>query len=141
MLTVNFSSRTPVYQQLYDDVIRLVSLGVLKSDTKLPPVRILATELGINPNTVQKAYKMLEKDGYIYSTVGRGSFVSNKLDQNQAGKIQAKNDLKESIDKAYKKGITKDEMIELVDEITSGGRVNDWNKKSDKKIWKNSRNK
>lgn len=115
MLTVNFSSRTPVYQQLYDDVIRLVSLGVLKSDTKLPPVRILATELGINPNTVQKAYKMLEKDGYIYSTVGRGSFVSNKLDQNQAEKIQAKNDLKESIDKAYKKGITKDEMIELVD--------------------------
>ena len=125
MLTVNFSSRTPVYQQLYDDVIRLVSLGVLKSDTKLPPVRILATELGINPNTVQKAYKMLEKDGYIYSTVGRGSFVSNKLDHNQAEKIQAKNDLKESIDKAYKKGITKDEMIELVDEITSGGRVND----------------
>lgn len=125
MLTVNFSSRTPVYQQLYDDVIRLVSLGVLKSDTKLPPVRILATELGINPNTVQKAYKMLEKDRYIYSTVGRGSFVSNKLDQNQAEKIQAKNDLKESIDKAYKKGITKDEMIELVDEITSGGRVND----------------
>lgn len=125
MLTVNFSSRTPVYQQLYDDVIRLLSLGVLKSDTKLPPVRILATELGINPNTVQKAYKMLEKDGYIYSTVGRGSFVSNKLDQNQAEKIQAKNDLKESIDKAYKKGITKDEMIELVDEITSGGRVND----------------
>lgn len=125
MLTVNFSSRTPVYQQLYDDVIRLVSLGVLKSDTKLPPVRILATELGINPNTVQKAYKMLEKGGYIYSTVGRGSFVSNKLDQNQAEKIQAKNDLKESIDKAYKKGITKDEMIELVDEITSGGRVND----------------
>ena len=125
MLTVNFSSRTPVYQQLYDDVIRLVSLGVLKSDTKLPPVRILATELGINPNTVQKAYKMLEKDGYIYSTVGRGSFVSNKLDQNQAEKIQAKNDLKESIDKAYKKGITKDEMIEVVDEITSGGRVND----------------
>ena len=125
MLTVNFSSRTPVYQQLYDDVIRLVSLGVLKSDTKLPPVRILATELGINRNTVQKAYKMLEKDGYLYSTVGRGSFVSNKLDQNQAEKIQAKNDLKESIDKAYKKGITKDEMIELVDEITSGGRVND----------------
>ena len=125
MLTGPGGSRTPVYQQLYDDVIRLVSLGVLKSDTKLPPVRILATELGINPNTVQKAYKMLEKDGYIYSTVGRGSFVSNKLDQNQAEKIQAKNDLKESIDKAYKKGITKDEMIELVDEITSGGRVND----------------
>ena len=59
MLTVNFQSRTPVYQQLYDDVVRLASLGVLKSNTKLPPVRVLATELGINPNTVSKAYKML----------------------------------------------------------------------------------
>ena len=65
MLTVNFQSRTPVYQQLYDDVVRLASLGVLKSNTKLPPVRVLATELGINPNTVSKAYKMLEADIYI----------------------------------------------------------------------------
>ena len=62
MLTVNFQSRTPVYQQLYDDVVRLASLGVLKSNTKLPPVRVLATELGINPNTVSKAYKMLEAE-------------------------------------------------------------------------------
>ena len=111
MLTVNFSSRTPVYQQLYDDVVRLVSLGVFKSNTKLPPVRTLATELGINPNTVQKAYKMLENDGYIYSTVGRGSFISDKLNQNEAEKIEAKKELKESIDKAYKKGITKETMV------------------------------
>ena len=63
MFSINFGSRTPVYQQLYDDVVRLASLGILKSNTKLPPVRVLATELGINPNTVQKAYKMLESDG------------------------------------------------------------------------------
>lgn len=87
MLTVNFQSRTPVYQQLYDDVVRLASLGVLKSNTKLPPVRVLATELGINPNTVSKAYKMLKADGYIYSTVGRGSFVSDKLCQDEAEKL------------------------------------------------------
>ena len=80
MFTVNFQSRTPVYQQLYDNVVRLASMGVLKSHTKLPPVRILATELGINPNTVSKAYKMLETDGFIYSTVGRGSFISEKLE-------------------------------------------------------------
>ena len=125
MLTVNFSSRTPVYQQLYDDVVRLTSLGVLKSHTKLPPVRTLATELGINPNTVQKAYKMLELDGYIYSTVGRGSFISDKLDQNEAEKIEAKKDLQKSIDRAYNKGITRDEMISMVDEITNGGNGND----------------
>ena len=125
MLTVNFSSRTPVYQQLYDDVVRLTSLGVLKSHTKLPPVRTLATELGINPNTVQKAYKMLELDGYVYSTVGRGSFISDKLDQNEAEKIQLRKDLKASIDHAYKKGITKEEMISMINEITGGGNEND----------------
>lgn len=125
MLTVNFSSRTPVYQQLYDDVVRLTSLGVLKSHTKLPPVRTLATELGINPNTVQKAYKMLEMDGYIYSTVGRGSFVSEKLDRNEAEKIEAKKDLQKSIDYAYKKGITIEEMISMVNEKANGGNGND----------------
>lgn len=127
MLTVNFSSRTPVYQQLYDDVVRLTSLGVLKSHTKLPPVRTLATELGINPNTVQKAYKMLELDGYVYSTVGRGSFISDKLDQNEAEKIKARKDLKQTIEHAYKRGITKEEMLSMVKEVTGGGNGNDWN--------------
>ncbi|MCI8957286.1 MAG: GntR family transcriptional regulator [Eubacterium sp.] len=125
MLTVNFSSRTPVYQQLYDDVVRLTSLGVLKSHTKLPPVRTLATELGINPNTVQKAYKMLELDGYVYSTVGRGSFISDKLDQNEAEKIKARKDLKQTIEHAYKRGITKEEMLSMVKEVTGGGNGND----------------
>lgn len=125
MLTVNFSSRTPVYQQLYDDVVRLTSLGVLKSHTKLPPVRTLATELGINPNTVQKAYKMLELDGYVYSTVGRGSFISDKLNQNEAEKIKVRKDLKEALDRAYKRGITIEEMVSMVNEITDGGSRND----------------
>ena len=123
MLTVNFGSRTPVYQQLYDDVVRLTSLGILKSHTKLPPVRTLATELGINPNTVQKAYKMSETDGYIYSTVGRGSFISDKLGQNEAEKIEIKKKLTGVIGEAYKKGITRGEMIEIIDETISGGKT------------------
>ena len=127
MFSINFGSRTPVYQQLYDDVVRLASLGILKSNTKLPPVRVLATELGINPNTVQKAYKMLESDGYIYSTVGRGSFVSEKLGQNVAEKIEAKKKLKESASDAYKKGVTKEEIISIVNSAINGGNWNDWN--------------
>ncbi len=117
MLTVNFQSRTPVYQQLYDDVVRLVSLGVLKSNTKLPPVRTLAAELGINPNTVSKAYKMLEADGYIYSTVGRGSFISDQLGQKEAAKIQVEQDLKKSVEQAYKHGVLKEEVLEIVRQI------------------------
>lgn len=121
MLTVNFQSRTPVYQQLYDDVVRLASLGVLKSHTKLPPVRVLAQELGINPNTVSKAYKMLEADGYIYSTVGRGSFVSDKLCKDEADKIEAKAELKKALKNAWKHGITREEINEMTDKIVNGG--------------------
>lgn len=120
MLTVNFQSRTPVYQQLYDDVVRLASLGVLKSNTKLPPVRVLATELGINPKTVSKAYKMLEADGYIYSTVGRGSFVSDKLCQDEAEKIATRQELKIALKKAYKKGVTKEEIVNMIEQIIEG---------------------
>ncbi|MFQ9516099.1 MAG: GntR family transcriptional regulator [Eubacterium sp.] len=121
MLTVNFGSRTPVYQQLYDDVVRLASLGVLKSNTKLPPVRVLASELGINPNTVSKAYKMLEADGYIYSTVGRGSFVSDKLCRGEAEKVEARQELKEALKKAYKSGVTKEEIDGMIEQIINGG--------------------
>ena len=99
MLTVNFQSRTPVYQQLYDDVVRLASLGVLKSNTKLPPVRVLATELGINPNTVSKAYKMR---------------------QDEAEKIAARQELKSALKKAYKKGVTKEEIVNMIEQVIEG---------------------
>ena len=77
---------------------------------------------------------MLELDGYVYSTVGRGSFISDKLDQNEAEKIKARKDLKQTIDYAYKRGITKEEMLSMVKEVTDGGNGNDCNKKSDEKI-------
>ena len=77
-------------------------------------------ELGINPNTVSKAYKMLEADGYIYSTVGRGSFVSDKLCQDEAEKIAARQELKSALKKAYKKGVTKEEIVNMIEQIIEG---------------------
>ncbi len=117
MLTVNFQSRTPVYMQLYENFIRMVSVGAIKPHEKLPPVRTLASDLGINPSTVQKAYKMLEEEGYIYSTVGSGSFVSERFDDNEAGKQIARKELKGALAEAYKKGISKDEMHQMIDDI------------------------
>ena len=123
MITVNFQSRTPVYQQLYDDVIRLVSVGAMSVDSKLPTVRSLATELGVNPNTVAKAYKMLESDGYIYSVVGRGSFISDKLSKKGAGKMKAMEELEVSVKTAIKKGVTKDEIYTIINKILEGNEV------------------
>ncbi len=125
MFTINFQSSVPVYRQIYDDVVRLVSLGILKPDTKLPPVRVLASELGVNPNTVSKAYKMLETDGITYSTVGRGSFVSDKLSQTDAIKMQEIKKLEEAVNTAYKKGLTKKDMLEVVNKICEKGKNND----------------
>lgn len=125
MLTVNFQSRTPVYQQLYDDVIRLSAVGILTENSQLPPVRSLAAHLGVNPNTVRKAYEMLEADGYIYSTLEKGSFVSEKLGKDKAETIKAKQELEQSVSNAYKKGVSGEEIYYIVKKVISGGIKDD----------------
>ncbi|MBR2190739.1 MAG: GntR family transcriptional regulator [Eubacterium sp.] len=122
MITINFQSRTPIYQQIYDDIVRLIALGVLKADTKLPTVRSLAVETGINPNTVSKAYKMLEMDGITYSVVGKGSFVSDKLSQSDAIKTREEEKTKKRISEAYKNGLSKNEIIDIVNEVVKEGK-------------------
>jgi len=117
MITINFQSRTPIYQQIYDDIVRLIALGVLKADTKLPTVRSLAVEMGINPNTVSKAYKMLEMDGITYSVVGKGSFVSDKLSQSDAIKAREEEKIKTVISEAYKNGFSKNDIIDIVNKV------------------------
>lgn len=79
-ITVDPRSRKPIYEQLVADVKRLVYAGELTADEPLPSVRSLAGELGINPNTIQRAYAALEAEGVIYSLPARGSFVSGNTD-------------------------------------------------------------
>lgn len=79
-ITVDPRSRTPIYEQLVSDVKRLIYQGELVADEALPSVRALAGELGINPNTIQRAYAALETEGIIYSLPARGSFVSGNTD-------------------------------------------------------------
>ena len=76
MFSIDARSRIPIYEQLVHNIISLISKGVLSADDQLPSVRSLARDLGINPNTVQKAYQELEQRGLIYQAAGRGSFIS-----------------------------------------------------------------
>ncbi len=122
MFQVDFASRVPIYEQLCTNIIKLASAGVIKSGDKLPPVRTLASQLGINPNTVAKAYRELESDGYIYSTVGRGSFLTDKLSENSAQKMLAYDKLKEAAKNAYLFGVSKDEMLQIIDNTFKGGQ-------------------
>ena len=75
MITIDYKSRVPIYDQIVNSVIRLKVVGVLKDGDKLPSVRQLALKLSVNPNTVQKAYAILETNGVIYSITGKGSFI------------------------------------------------------------------
>ena len=78
MFDIDLQSRTPIYEQLYRRVTELVVKRQLMPGDKLPSVRELAKSLGVNPNTVSKAFQNLERDGVIYSLPGRGSFISEK---------------------------------------------------------------
>lgn len=76
MLQLDLQSRQPIYEQLIEKLSEMISAGALKSEEKLPSVRNLARELGVNPNTVQKSYQELERNGIIYSVAGKGSFIA-----------------------------------------------------------------
>ena len=76
MIQINYRDTRPFYQQIKDNVRHLVVSGALKKDDKLPSVRELAASLAINPNTIQRAYRELENEGYIYTLPGKGTFAA-----------------------------------------------------------------
>lgn len=76
MFQLDFGDHRPLYEQIREKLKELIISGALKENDKIPSVRELAVSLAINPNTIQKAYKELENDGYIYSRRNLGSFVS-----------------------------------------------------------------
>ena len=123
MYSLDLTSRAPIYEQLYNNVVRLISAGALKPGDKLPPVRTLACELSVNPNTVSKAYKLLEQDGYICSAVGKGSFVSENLDALDAEKQLALDKLDRALNSAVNIGLTKNEIIDRVNKALKGGKL------------------
>ncbi|WP_226003342.1 GntR family transcriptional regulator [Paenibacillus sp. BJ-4] len=83
MFELDIRSRKPIYEQLMDRVKEMIVYGSLQSDEQLPSVRALSAQLTVNPNTIQKAYRELEREGYIYSVQGKGSFVTPARQQPQ----------------------------------------------------------
>lgn len=114
MITIDYRSRVPIYDQIVNGIIRLKTVGVLKVDDKLPSVRQLANELRINPNTVQKAYTMLEADGIIYSVSGKGSFISGDSAADTALHEAACADFEKAVLEAVYRGLSKETLLEIV---------------------------
>lgn len=128
MIQVDIRSRVPIYEQLYENIRRLILLGVMAEDEKVPSVRELASHLTINPNTIQKAYKALERDGYIYSVSGRGNFVKGldplQYKQETRDLIQKLNQV---LEEAKLLTMSKEQVIAVVEDCYREGGNHDKN--------------
>ncbi len=113
---IDFRDKRPLYEQLVSAIEGDIISGVLSPDEMLPSVRSLATDLSINPNTIQKAYRQLEIEGYTYSVPGRGSFVKNSEGVRDMKKKEILQDLMDLVKKAKELGITDSEMIDVIKE-------------------------
>ena len=115
MININYRDPRPLYEQVRDKFRQLIISGALPADYKLPSVRELAAQLAINPNTIQKAYRELESEGYIFSVPGRGSFVCQ---QTEAAELRKK-ELLEKFDEIVKElelvGIDRKILIERME--------------------------
>lgn len=129
MFELDLRSRTPIYEQLVDKIIELIINNVLKPDEQLPSVRVLSSELTINPNTIQKAYRELEYRGYIYSVPGKGSFIKPKVSADNSARLKnLERELNRIVAEMLYLGMTHDEIIVRTKNLLSkaeGGKMND----------------
>lgn len=129
LFELDLKSRLPIYEQLVEKLKELIISEVLKRDEQLPTVRVLAGELTINPNTIQKAYRELERQGYIYSLPGKGSFIADVVKGKNTEKLtKLKTELIRIMSEAMYLGMKKEEitcLISEVDAIVKGGKKND----------------
>ncbi len=88
MLHLDYRDARPIYEQVKDGLRRLMVAGIMQEGEKLPSVRAMASNLAINPNTIQKAYEALESEGYVYSIPGKGSFVAPHTEVDEQRKQQ-----------------------------------------------------
>jgi GntR family transcriptional regulator len=111
MFELDVRSRKPIYEQLTDKVKEMIMHGILRPDEQLPSVRTLSSQLTVNPNTIQKAYRELEREGYIYSLQGKGNFVAAlEQGQNESKRAELQGELLRLMAEAVYLGFTEHEI-------------------------------
>ena len=125
MINLNPKDSRPIYEQICEKMRDLIIGGYLNENEKIPSVRELASSLAINPNTIQKAYKTLEAEGYIYSKAAKGYFVGITEQSEQRLPMLLKQ-LEECVGELNFLGYEKDELLKLIDEkYEKGSAKND----------------
>lgn len=125
LIIIDLHSRVAIYEQIKEQIIKLINCGVYQTGDKLPSIRALASELKLNVNTVKRAFIELEADGVVYSLQGRGVFVSENAVNNSKVKEDALSDLSQAVRSAVSKGVGREEIDKLLDFVFNEGEKDD----------------
>ena len=116
MIILDYQDRRPIYEQITEKFRTLIYQGALPAESRLPSVRQLAMELSINPNTIQRAYMMLEQEGLIYPVKGKGNFVADTHKILERSREDYCREFQELVKRGVHTSVTKEEMMRLVQE-------------------------
>lgn len=110
MIQLNYRDSRPFYLQIMENMRQLIVTQALKADEKLPSVRDLASSLAINPNTIQRAYRELEKEGYVYSLSGKGTFVAPLKETAEARRQELLSQFDQIVEELFYLNLTEEEL-------------------------------
>lgn len=119
LISIDPTGDRPIFVQIMDEVRRGIVLGTLKEDTPLPSVRQLATQLRVNPNTVQQAYRELEREKVVYVRRGRGTFIAAResgVSERERQRL-ALDLARRALREAYRHGLDADELVQAIREL------------------------
>lgn len=122
---LDYHSRTPIYEQIKEQIVLDISRGVLKKDEQLPSLRQLSAQMGININTVKRALSELEAQGVIYSVAGKGIFISGDADSQNIYLEQSLDAVKTALVTAKQMGASEDKITAILKEVFKGVEEND----------------
>ena len=120
MVQLNYRDAKPIYEQIKDGLRKLVVSKALSAGEKLPSVRELASQLAINPNTIQRAYRELENEGYIYTLVGKGTFVAENGNLDNTREKELLQEFDELVTELLYLKVPKEKLKERIDIAAEG---------------------
>ena len=122
MIFLDYQDRRPIYEQIVERFQQLIVRGALEPGSQMPSVRQMAAELSINPNTIQKAYGVLEQEGYIFPVKGRGSFVAEPAAVREKRRQLSTDKLDACLREVRELGFGRQECVKEVDKIYGEGQ-------------------
>jgi len=120
LVQLNYRDAKPIYEQIKEGLRKLVVSGALSAGEKLPSVRELASQLAINPNTIQRAYRELENEGYIYTLVGKGTFVAENGNIDNTREKELLQEFDELVTELLYLEVSKEKLKERIDTVAEG---------------------